>query len=136
MRTIIFRLNPGKDLKSSIESEAKKQAIPAGYIISCVGGLTNATIRMAGATPEKQDIRSLSGHFEIISLTGTISKNGCHLHISFSDNDGKVLGGHLKEGSIVSPTAEIVIGIDDDKIMSREFDEQTGFDELVINNTL
>jgi predicted DNA-binding protein with PD1-like motif len=53
--------------------------------------------------------------------------------MSFSDNEGIVRGGHLKEGTIIHPTAEIVIGIDEDVQMKREFDQETGFDELVVS---
>jgi predicted DNA-binding protein with PD1-like motif len=133
MKTIIFRLKPGADLKSSIEATIKQHNVHAGFIITCVGGLTQAVVRMAGATPDSQDIRTFKDDFEIVSLVGTISVNGTHLHMSFSDNDGIVHGGHLKEGTIIHPTAEIVIGIDEDIQMNREFDQETGFDELVVS---
>lgn len=87
---------------------------------------------MAGAKPDAQDIRTFKADFEIVSLVGTVSTNGTHLHMSFSDNEGTVRGGHLKEGTIVHPTAEIVIGIDEDVVMTREMDEETGFTELVV----
>lgn len=50
----------------------------------------------------------------------------------FQTKGGKV-SGHLKEGAIVHPTAEIVIGEDEAAIYTRELDEKTGFAELVIN---
>jgi len=56
MRTLIFRLKPGADLKSSIEAMVRQHAIKAGFIITCVGGLEQATVRMAGAKPDAQDI--------------------------------------------------------------------------------
>jgi len=132
MKTIIFRLKPGADLKSSIEDIVKKNTIKAGFIITCVGGLKQATVRMAGARPDAQDIRTLTGNFEIVSLVGTVSINGTHLHMSFSDDEGNVHGGHLKEGTVIHPTAEIVIGIDANVEMKREMDEETGFTELVV----
>lgn len=132
MKTIIFRLKPGTDLKSAIEAKINEHNVKAGFIITCVGGLGAATVRMAGATPDDQDIRSFNDDFEIVSLVGTISANGTHLHMSFSDKDGLVRGGHLKEGTIIHPTAEIVIGIDETVEMKREMDEETGFAELVV----
>lgn len=133
METLIFRLKPGTDLKSSIEQVIKENAVKAGFIITCVGGLQQATVRMAGAKPDAQDIRTLKGDFEIVSLVGTVSVSGTHLHMSFSDNEGHLHGGHLKEGTIIHPTAEIVIGIDENVEMKREMDEETGFTELVVN---
>jgi hypothetical protein len=132
MKTIIFRLKPGADLKTSIEDIIKKSAIKAGFIITCVGGLEQATVRMAGAKPDAQDIRTFASDFEIVSLVGTVSINGTHLHISFSDSEGNVQGGHLKEGTIIHPTAEIVIGFDENIEMKREMDDETGFKELVV----
>lgn len=132
MKTVIFRLKPGADLKKSIENTVRQHDIKAGFIVTCVGGLQQATVRMAGAKPDAQDIRTFDGDFEIVSLVGTVSVNGVHLHMSFSDADGIVRGGHLKEKTVIHPTAEIVIGIDETVEMKREMDEDTGFAELVV----
>ena len=132
MKTIIFRLKPGADLKSSIEEMIRQQDIKAGFIVTCVGGLEQAVVRMAGAKPDAQDIRTFKDDFEIVSLVGTVSTNGIHLHMSFSNKEGIVHGGHLKEGTIIHPTAEIVIGINEEVEMKREMDEETGFTELVV----
>lgn len=129
-----FRLKPGADLKKSIESIVVEHSIKAGFIISCVGGLEQADVRMAGATPDARDIRTLKADYEIVSLVGTVSVNGTHLHISFSDSEGLVYGGHLKEGTIIQPTAEIVLGFEDDVEFKRELDEDTGFKELVVKS--
>lgn len=67
------------------------------------------------------------------SLVGTISINGTHLHMSFSDREGIAKGGHLKEGTIIHPTAEIVLGFEDEVEFKRELDEETGFTELVVS---
>lgn len=134
MKTMTFRLKPGADLKKSIESIVVERSIKAGFIISCVGGLEQAVVRMAGATPDAQDIRTLKADYEIVSLVGTVSVNGTHLHISFSDSEGLVYGGHLKEGTIIQPTAEIVLGFEDDVEFKRELDEDTGFKELVVKS--
>jgi hypothetical protein len=132
MKTRAFRLKPGADLKQSIEAMVTGRSIAAGFVVTCVGGLEQAVVRMAGATPEAQDIRTFSGNYEIVSLVGTVSVNGTHLHMAFSDKEGIVYGGHLKEGTIVHPTAEIVLGYEENVEFTRELDEDTGFKELVI----
>lgn len=133
MKTISMRLKPGEDLKKSIEQAVSSQDIKAGFIVTCVGGVNQVTARMAGATPERQDIRVFKDDYEIVSLVGTVSVNGVHLHISFSDKNGHVHGGHLKDGTLISPTAEIVIGLQENAEFSRVFDEETGFTELVVS---
>ena len=128
MKHLTFRLKSGQFLKEEIEARAKD--IEAGVLLSIVGALENANLRMAGATPNQQDVRSFDGPLEIVSGTGTISKDGCHLHISVSDREGKVIGGHLKDRCRIGVTAEVVIGILKDTSYKRTFDENTGFKEL------
>lgn len=134
MKLYTFRIKPGNDLKTELEKFVKANDIQAGFIVTCVGGLSQATMRMAGALPDKQDIRTYEGDFEITSLVGTVSINGVHIHMAISDKDGKSFGGHLKEGTIIHPTAEVVIGEDEQAVYTRELDEETGFPELVVTD--
>jgi hypothetical protein len=132
MKLYTVRLNNNQDLRVELLRFAKQNSIQAGSILTCVGALKSFVLRMAGATPDKQDIRTFSGKHEIVSLVGTLSNNDCHLHIALSNKDGQVIGGHLKEGSLVDLTAEIVIAEDDAVIYTRELDNDTGFTELVV----
>ena len=131
MRLLAVRLADGTDLKQGIIDFAKAQYISAGVIVNGVGALKRVTLRMAGATPNDQDIRDIAGPFEITSLAGTVSDVGEHFHITLSDAGGGVIGGHLK-GGIIDITVELVIAVDDSLRFTREFDETTGFDELQI----
>jgi uncharacterized protein len=132
MRMIAVRLKPNQDLKLELEKAVKDHSIYSGFIGTCVGSLHAVALRMAGARPEKQDIRTLEGHFEIISLVGTVSINGTHLHLSVSGAEGEVIGGHLKEGSIITTTAEVVICYDESIVFERVADQETGFEELSV----
>ncbi|HEY5772997.1 MAG TPA: PPC domain-containing DNA-binding protein [Chitinophagaceae bacterium] len=128
-KVYVFRLKPGEDLRKSIQALVKEKDIEAGWINTCVGSLTDYTIRFAN----QQEGSSGSGHFEIISLTGTVSVNGCHLHICISDNTGKTIGGHLLEGCKIYTTAEIVIGITTAYEFIRKKDGTTEWEELQVN---
>lgn len=130
MKQLTFRLKSGELLKENIETRTKD--IKAGVLLSIVGGLENAVLRMAGSTPDKQIIKEWSEKFEIVSGTGTISRDGCHIHLSLSDKNGNVIGGHLKDGCKVMFTTEIVIGIFEDVTYKRIYDNETGFKELKI----
>jgi hypothetical protein len=127
-KTHAFRLKPGTDLKAGIEALVKEQGIEAGWIGTGVGSLTHYNIRFAN---QPQGSRG-EGHFEIVSLTGTVSVNGSHLHISISDSTGKTIGGHLLDGNIVYTTAEIVITETDEVIFTREKDGTTPWEELQV----
>ncbi len=123
-----FRLKPGEDLKAGIDSIVQREKIEAGWIMTCVGSLTRTAIRYAN-----QPIAdSMSGHFEIVSLTGTVSIQGSHIHISVSDSAGKTIGGHLMPGNTVYTTAEIVIGQTKDLTFAREKDGTTEWPELQV----
>lgn len=127
-KTHAFRLKPGQDLKKEILQYVKERQIQAGWIGTCVGSLTNYNIRFAN----RPEGNSGSGHFEIVSLTGTLSVNGSHIHLSISDSAGKTIGGHLLDGNIVYTTAEIVIQSSDDFIFKREKDGTTEWEELQV----
>ena len=126
--TYAFRLKPGADLKRSIQSFVTENKLTAAWITTCVGSLTYYNIRFANQPAGS----SGEGHFEIVSLTGTLSVNGSHMHISISDSTGKTIGGHLMEGCIVYTTAEIVIQSSDQLVFKREKDGSTPWEELKV----
>lgn len=132
MKQITIRLKPKQYLKEEIEKIAKEKDISAGVLLSIVGGLESVKLRMAGAEPNNQVVKEWNEPFEIVSGTGTISKNGCHIHISLSDKNGSVIGGHLKDSCKIKTTAEIVILVFDDTNYKRVLDSETGFGELVV----
>lgn len=123
-----FRLKPGQDLKTEIQKLVTDKQINAGWISTCVGSLTNYKIRFANQPEGISD----SGHFEIVSLTGTVSVNGSHLHISISDSTGKTIGGHLMDGCKIYTTAEIVILSSNEFVFKREKDGTTPWEELQV----
>lgn len=128
MKIHVFRLKPNQDLKDSIMNFTREKQINAGVILTCVGSLSCATLRMASIITPK----TFEGKFEIVSLVGTLSEESCHLHISLSDKEGNLIGGHLKQGCLIFTTAEVVIVEISDLVFDREPDETTGFNELVV----
>ena len=126
----IFRLTPGQDLRQEIQKYVNEKNIKAGWINTCVGSLTSYAIRFANQAASSLD----TGHFEIISLAGTVSMNGSHIHVCISDSAGKTLGGHLSDGCLIYTTAEIVLSSSDELEFVREPDKQSGWKELRIIN--
>lgn len=130
LKAIAWRLMPGADLKQSLLDFCIAQDIEAACIISCAGSLRCAEIRFAGRSESVRVERKM----EIVSLAGTLSRHGCHLHIAFADETGQVIGGHLMDGSRIHTTAEIVLGIVPDVVFFREQDVATGYKELKIED--
>jgi predicted DNA-binding protein with PD1-like motif len=128
MKNYTFRLKSGQDLFAAIDTFVQEQNIEAGCILSAVGSLTHFTLRFAN----QEVFAEGDGHFEIVSITGTVSTYGSHLHVSISDEQGKTIGGHLVPGCNIYTTAEIVLAVFEDVIYKREFAEDSGYNELVV----
>jgi uncharacterized protein len=128
MQIHALRLTPGQDLKKELDQYVKNNQLEAACILTCVGSLRNAVLRPANQkTPL---IRAEK--WEIVSLVGTLSPEGSHLHISLSDSTGATIGGHLLEGNLVYTTAEIVLGHIPQLKFTRQTDPETGYKELKI----
>jgi hypothetical protein len=126
-----LRLGPGADLRRALDEFVSSRRLAAGFIVSAVGSLSRAALRYAADDETTLIVRPL----ELVSLSGTLSAQGCHLHASVADETGKVLGGHVLQGCIVRTTAELVIGIPDGLRFAREMDAETGYRELVIQRS-
>ena len=126
MRIDAIRLTPGQDLMKELRAWAGDH--DAASVLSVVGSLKHASLRFAN---QPQPTR-IDGPLEILSLSGTLSKHGAHLHLSVADGNGKMTGGHLKPGSEIFTTAEIVLGVYRDLVFDRELDETYGYKELVV----
>lgn len=124
-----LRLKPGEELKSNLLQYVKNHKLRAAFIMSCVGSVRKATLRLADSV----SVMKLDTNHEIVSLVGTVSGGSGHLHISLSDCEGKVLGGHLLGDAEIFTTAEIVIGELPHLEFRREPDHQTGYDELTVD---
>jgi predicted DNA-binding protein with PD1-like motif len=124
----VLRLSPGEDPKLKLLSYAKIKNIRSASIVSAVGSLKVTMLRYAN----QKNITKLDGFREVLSLSGTFSKEDAHLHLSIADSSGATLGGHLAEGSQVYTTLEIVILTFPDLEFKRELDPKTTFPELMI----
>ena len=122
-----LRLRRGADLMGSIKALCAEKNIAAGVVLSAVGCISRGRIRDASGVT----IRDISDHCEIVSLNGTVSENRCHLHIALSREDLSTIGGHLCEGCIINTTCELVIAEIPGTVIEKEFDDETGYDELV-----
>ena len=128
MRQLTKRLKPSQDLREEIEKLIEEHQVKAGVVLSIVGGLGNANVRMG----DGKTVKSWNEPLEIVSGTGTLSPDNCHIHISVSKLDGSVVGGHLKAGCIVKETTEVVLLIFEDVKYVRKPDKSTGYDELEV----
>ncbi|WP_232064946.1 PPC domain-containing DNA-binding protein [Rhodocytophaga rosea] len=128
MQVYALRLKPGQDLKTELQNFITGHKIEAAAIITCVGSLQKATLRLAN----QSEYQTYEQKMEIVSLVGTLAVEGSHVHISLSDSSGTTIGGHLVEGCLVYTTAEIILGVLPDLRFARELDEASGYKELKV----
>lgn len=128
LTALALRLRPGVDLKRELAALATREQLRAGVVLTCVGSLTRVNLRHA----DRAEGVAREGHFEILSLVGTLAPGGVHLHLAVADGDGVTFGGHLLDGCTVFTTAEVVVGELDALQFAREPDAATGFRELVV----
>src|SRR5260370_13122109 len=125
-----LRLAPGDDLRVAVEDVLCQLRLRAAFVIQGIGSLSVAQLRFAG----EEDPTELRDDLEILTLAGSISSDGAHLHISVADPRGRVFGGHVARGCTVRTTAEILLSLLPEHSFSREYDLSSGFMELVIRN--
>jgi len=124
-----LRLRPGEDLRQQLVAFVAAHGLEAGAVLTCVGSLADVSIRLAN----QEAATRYHGHFEIVSLVGTLSASGgAHLHLAVADSTGRTLGGHLLDGCRIYTTAEIVLGALPALRFERETDPAFGYKELVV----
>ena len=106
MQPLPLKLAPGSDLRLSLEELAQRDGI-RGFVLGVVGNLTKASFQCPG----QAEPTVLEGDLEVITLNGTFSPEGVHLHLSLSDGACQVWGGHLEPGTIVQKGVDLLIGV-------------------------
>ncbi|WP_254991215.1 PPC domain-containing DNA-binding protein [Cyanobium sp. N5-Cardenillas] len=124
-----LRLPPGVDLRGELEARAQEDEKDCGFIISGIGSLDSPKLRFAG----RSDGVVLPGPYEVITMAGTVTGDGAHLHLVVADAEGHTLGGHLCHGSRVRTTMEMLLLCPEGWQLGRERDAATGHLELTIS---
>jgi len=106
MHAVPLRLAPGSDLRRVLEEFALVREA-SGFVLGVVGDLSRAAFQCPGQPAPTV----IEGDLEIITLNGTLSPEGVHLHLSLSDGACQVWGGHLEPGSLVRKGADLLLGL-------------------------
>src|SRR5262245_49696729 len=81
MEPLPLRLQPNSDLRRVLETSLEGRRHEAAFVIAGIGSLSQARLRLAG----KEELEVLNGNLEILTLSGSISGDGAHLHMSVAD---------------------------------------------------
>lgn len=124
-----LRLPPGVDLRGELERLAQADPQFCGFIVCGIGSLESPVLRFA----DQARGVVLAGPREVITLAGSVSGDGAHLHLLVADAEGHTLGGHLCHGSHVRTTMEILLLCPEGWQLGRERDPATGHLELGVS---
>ena len=128
---VFGRIEKGEEIITTFKEICKLHDIKSGFI-NGLGAAEDVQIAYYNVETKQYEHKQLSGDFEIVSLSGTISvfdnEPHIHLHIALSDADFNMIGGHL-DHALVSLTCEFMINGFDAEIQ-RKLDTETGLNLL------
>ena len=109
---IYMTLSKGDNINKTFEAFAKSNDIGCAHI-NGIGALENPEIGYYSLKTKSYSHKVFSGHYELTSLLGNITiKDGnyfSHTHITFSDTDYQVFGGHLFDAKITAAGEFVII---------------------------
>ena len=124
---IFVSLQTGDLINKSLMEISVKENISNAWI-NGIGAIDSVEVGYMDVVNKKYQKRNFNDNYELISLIGNITiKDGVpfvHTHITFSDTEYKVFGGHLFDAKITA-TGEIILTVADSKI-DRQFNENVG----------
>jgi predicted DNA-binding protein with PD1-like motif len=127
-RTFIGSIPSDADLYNALSKIVIEEDIRIGKI-TAIGAVMNAVIGYFDQNKKEYIKIKLNGGFEILNCTGNVSvrkgKPFVHTHITLSDKEGKVFGGHLMSGTKVF-ACEVFIDEFTGEDLMREKDTSTG----------
>ena len=106
MEYSFYKLTSGADVYNSL-NELQISNNSTLFLLSAVGDLSKVSFKC----PSNKKPISFEKKPEIITLSGYLRSKDCHLHISVSDDNCKVFGGHLLSGTIVLKSLDILVGV-------------------------
>jgi predicted DNA-binding protein with PD1-like motif len=124
---IFVSLQTGDLINESLRLIAVEENILNAWI-NGIGAIDNVKVGYMDVNNKKYQKRNFDEHYELLSLIGNITyKDGepfVHTHVTFSNAEYNVFGGHLFDAKITA-TGEIVLSLTDSKI-DREYNENIG----------
>ena len=134
---VFLTLAEGDFINRTFEIFAKAKEVGCAWL-NGIGALENPEIGYYSIDDKTYHQKHFKGEFELTSLIGNITmKEGkpfAHTHITFSDTNYKVFGGHLFDARITA-AGEFLMQLGNDKI-TREINHEIGLPLWCLEGTL
>lgn len=106
-QTYLLRLFPGEELNATLLTFCQDHHIIGGWI-SGLGAAREVELAFFNVHTKTYATKVFSGEFEVVNITGNISAEKLHLHITIGDKDFQAYAGHCNR-AIADPTLEVRI---------------------------
>src|SRR3990167_6962564 len=97
----LIRLLKGEEINESVKKFCEKLDVKNAGIVG-IGSIESPTLAHYRVETKKYKEKEMGGIFELTSLIGTVAvfedEPLVHIHVTISDEDMNVLGGHLVSG--------------------------------------
>jgi hypothetical protein len=124
---VFISLETGDEIIESITNVLKIEKIYSG-MINGIGAIGQVELGFYNIESKEYKKESFNYDYELTSLMGNITLKDkvpfVHIHINMSDDNFKVLGGHLFS-AVTAASAEVIILLNEQTI-KRELDENVG----------
>ncbi len=134
---VLMTLAKGDYINRTFESFAVIKGVECAWL-NGIGALENPEIGYYSIDDKSYHRKHFKGEFELTSLIGNITmKEGkpfAHTHITFSDTNYKVFGGHLFDAKITA-AGEFLMQLGNDKII-RKINHEIGLPLWCLEETL
>ena len=125
-RIVVVRLKNQVDMLEGLRQAVAREKIKNAVILSGAGSLVSYHVHVVSNTtlPATEAFTRGEGPYDLLTTNGYILDGRVHAHISFADPQ-KAQGGHLEPGTRVFTFAIITLGVLEDKLDMKRFDDQT-----------
>ena len=112
---IFVSIDKGELVNQKLLEVAQQEKLKSGWI-NGLGAISNIEVAYYDIEQKIYEKQNFDNHYELLSLIGNVSlvddKPFIHTHISFSDTEFKVFGGHLFDARVIA-AAEFCIFVSD-----------------------
>jgi predicted DNA-binding protein with PD1-like motif len=131
---IVVKLEKDEELIPSLVQVMKERGASSGVVGAGIGAHKEFELGWFDPLERSYSRRRYETSHEILSLQGTVTLDSdppIHVHCSLSDEEHRVVGGHVFEGK-VSVLAEVAMLALEEVSLTRKTNPETGLRELTI----
>ncbi|MDP3971141.1 MAG: DNA-binding protein [bacterium] len=127
----LIRLMPDEELVESLTTFCKEHNISGGTIIG-LGAAKEVELGFFSVDTKEYKKKTFTGEFEVSNLTGNISAEKLHIHMTIGDENFQAFAGHCNR-AIANPTLEVMISPYQET--HRTHDDYSGLQLLELDET-